>query len=195
MGGGGRAGGGWLGSEGGARGGSGRPGGANGGSTGDGGVAGWLRTSSSTMAMSSVVELAASPPGASGGGSGEGKLGGGDRGGGGAAGEGGANGLNEATQQPVQSQSKPLLRTSQVKETLSSPHVCSRPQGQAQGSSASSSPAAAGSWQSSKPRTAAADAGTLLAGRATRCAWSLPWLAEALVGRAAGLLTEDAERA
>ena len=55
-----------------------------------------------------------------------------------------------ARQQPSQLHPMPLLRTSQVKETLSSPHVCSRPQPRAQGSSASSSPAAAGSWLSSK---------------------------------------------
>ena len=106
----------------------------------------------STMARSSGIELADSPPGASGGSRGEGELGGGGRGGGGgggrAGGEGGANGLNAAMQQPVQSQSKRRLRSSQVKDLLKSAQVFSRPHGRAQGSS----PAAVGSWQSSRPR-------------------------------------------
>ena len=65
----------------------------------------------SSAVRSSAVEPTASPPGAMGGSSGAGELGGGGRGGGGA---GGARGLSEATQQPLQSQPKPLLSTSQV---------------------------------------------------------------------------------
>ena len=104
------------------------------------------------MARSSIIEPADSPPGASGGSRGEGELGGGGRGGGGggggAVGAGGANGLNAARQQPVQSQSRPRLRSSQVKDLLKSAQVFSRPHGRAQGSSA----AAVGSWQSSTLR-------------------------------------------
>ena len=153
MGGDGRAGAGWLGGVGGAWGGSGRPGGAHGGGAGDGGAAGWLRTNSSTIAISSFVELAASPPDASGGSIGEGKFGGGGRSGGGA---GGAGGLNEARQQPVQSQSSSLNVSSQVKESFNAAHDSSRMHRRSHGSSGSL-PAAAGRLQSSRPTATTAE--------------------------------------
>ena len=79
---------------------------------------------------SSAVELTARPPGVIGGSSGLGELGGGGRGGGSA---GGASGLSEAWQQPLQSQ--PIeSNTSQAKDKLRLPQLCSRPHGRAHGS-------------------------------------------------------------
>ena len=82
-------------------------------------------------ARSSAVEPTVRPPGAMGGSSGMGGLGGGGRGGGRV---GGASGLSEARQQPLQSHPMPLLRTSQAKDSLSSPQLCFWPQGLAHGS-------------------------------------------------------------
>ena len=136
---------------GGAEGGSGRPGGAAGGDVGIGGLPGArILLSSIAARISSIVPTAASP-GGTGGSSGWGALGGGSTGGGGA---GGAGGASEARQQPVQSQPRPLLRTSQAKETLSSPQVCARPQGRAHGPSSAAAPGShAASTMPSRRRT------------------------------------------
>ena len=57
----------------------------------------------------------------------------------------------------MQSQSSSLM-ASHGKETLSSPHVCARPQGRAHTSWLT----AAGSWQSSRPKTATTVGGSLV---------------------------------
>ena len=80
---------------------------------------------------SSAVEPTVRPPGAMGGSKGTGGLGGGERGGGRA---GGGIGLSESRQQSLQSHPKPLLRTTQAKDWLSSPQLCFWPQGRAHGS-------------------------------------------------------------
>ena len=49
-----------------------------------------------------------------------------------------AAGLSDVRQQPAQSQPSPELSTSQVKETLRPPQVCSRPHERAHGSSPAS---------------------------------------------------------
>ena len=91
-----------------------------------------VEPSAARAARSSAVEPTARPPGAIGGSSGEGELGGGGRGGGETGGATGGSGLREAMQQPVQSQ--PIEATAaQLKDPLSSPQVCCRPQGRAQG--------------------------------------------------------------
>ena len=57
----------------------------------------------------------------------------------------------------MQSQSSSLM-ASHGKETLSSPHVCARPQGRAHTSWLT----ATGSWQSSRPKTATTVGGSLV---------------------------------
>ena len=99
--------------SGGVDGGTGRPGGAEG---GEGAAGGAPSITSAKMVRSSSVEPAAASPGATGGSNGVGAGGKRD-------GEaGGASELSVARQQPVQLQLSPL-RSSHVKETLSSPQV------------------------------------------------------------------------